>query len=90
MHQKQLPLPPSNTSLGALAHYCIYAEAKYFSPMNIHWGLFSDLTPENLDEFSENPEALKARRKLDKSVKRDLMATRAEFLFEQWLNALEV
>ncbi|MES2613985.1 MAG: methylenetetrahydrofolate--tRNA-(uracil(54)-C(5))-methyltransferase (FADH(2)-oxidizing) TrmFO [Bdellovibrionota bacterium] len=85
VHKKDLPLPPANTSLGALAHYCLFAEAKHFSPMNIHWGLFSDLTTEDIEKYSKNSHQLGNKKKLEKSVKRDFMASRAEFLFDGWL-----
>ena len=49
-----LPLPPMNTSLGCLARYCIYAEAKKFTPMNIHWGLFNELSHEDILKYSKN------------------------------------
>ena len=87
VHKKQLSLPPANTSLGALAHYCLFADAKHFSPMNIHWGLFSDLTLEDIEKYSSHPNANLGKKKLEKSLKRDLMASRAEFLFNEWIVA---
>lgn len=81
-YNRQLPTPPKNTSLGCLAHYCLETEAKSFSPMNIHWGLFSDLSEEDLKKYAD-PKFLLPK-KLDKSVRRELMACRSEDLFGQW------
>ena len=89
VNNKVLSLPPPNTSLGALAHYCLHAEAKFFSPMNIHWGLFSDLTAEEIEKFGQNKNINPKQKKLEKSVKRELMACRSEFLFEKWLEENE-
>ncbi len=86
VHNQNLPLPPANTSLGALAHFCLFTEAKYFSPMNINWGLFSDLSKEDIEKYSKNPEFDVGKKKLDKSLKRDLMASRAEELFDEWVS----
>ena len=82
--KKQLSLPPANTSLGCLARYCIYGEAKKFTPMNIHWGLFNELSKEDINKYSSHPEQVLKMKKIDKSVKRELMACRSEDLFQQW------
>lgn len=43
-YNKDLPLPPKETALGAmLAHITIEAEETSFQPMNINFGLFPDL-----------------------------------------------
>jgi methylenetetrahydrofolate--tRNA-(uracil-5-)-methyltransferase len=81
-YARQLATPPKNTSLGCLAHYCLETEAKSFSPMNIHWGLFSDLSEEDLKKYADPKFVLP--KKLDKSVRRELMACRSEDLFDQW------
>lgn len=82
---KLLTPPPTNTSLGCLARFCTDAEAKRFTPMNIHWGLFQELSTEDIKKFSSTPDALLKLKKLDKSVKRELMACRAEELFGKWM-----
>ena len=51
---KQLKIPPANTSLGSLARYCLYGEAKHFTPMNIHWGLFNELTEADIKKYTTN------------------------------------
>lgn len=81
-YQRDLKMPPKNTSLGCLAHYCLEAEVKSFSPMNIHWGLFSDLTEEEIRKYAA-PDFVMPK-KLDKSVKRELMSNRSEDFFNQW------
>lgn len=88
-HNRQLTMPPKNTSLGCLAHYCLETEAKSFSPMNIHWGLFSDLSEEDLKKYMDPPikladDSCAKPKKLDKSVRRELMACRSEDLFDHW------
>ncbi len=82
--QKMLPLPPMNTSLGCLARYCIYAEAKKFTPMNIHWGLFNELSHEDILKYSKNTEQVLKMKKIDKSTKREMLAARSEELFAHW------
>lgn len=75
-----LSLPPPNSALGALFRYIFFAEAKNFAPMNIHWGLFDALNPNDLLSV---PQAQKAK-KIDKSLKRDLLSQRARTEFSQW------
>lgn len=82
---RQLSIPPVNTSLGSLARYCIYSDGKRFTPMNIHWGLFNELDKNDIIKYSANPEQILKLKKLDKSMKRELMATRSEELFENWI-----
>lgn len=81
-HNKTLAMPPKNTSLGSLTHYCLETDAKSFSPMNIHWGLFSDLTEEDLGKYA--PPGFVLPKKLDKSLRREWMACRSEDLFNRW------
>ncbi|WP_022855035.1 methylenetetrahydrofolate--tRNA-(uracil(54)-C(5))-methyltransferase (FADH(2)-oxidizing) TrmFO [Thermodesulfobacterium thermophilum] len=40
---KPLLVPPKETAIGALVHYLVEANPKYFQPMNINWGLFPQL-----------------------------------------------
>lgn len=86
-------LPPRDTSMGCLVAHLRDGDPKHFSPMNIHWGLFSELTSEFLDT-QENifPELKDARKhkKLDKGLKRSLLATRSEALFEAWKKRFQV
>ena len=88
--KKQLSMPPANTSLGCLARYCIFGDGKRFTPMNIHWGLFNELSESDIRKYSSNPEHLLKLKKLDKSTKRELMAARSEELFENWLKEEEI
>ncbi|HAA84144.1 MAG: Methylenetetrahydrofolate--tRNA-(uracil-5-)-methyltransferase TrmFO [Thermodesulfobacterium commune] len=43
MKGKPLLVPPKETAIGALVHYLVEANPKYFQPMNINWGLFPQL-----------------------------------------------
>lgn len=38
--REPLLIPPKETAIGALVHYLVEANPKYFQPMNINWGLF--------------------------------------------------
>ena len=38
-----IPLPPSETALGALMHHITNADVKHFQPMNVNYGLFPEL-----------------------------------------------
>jgi methylenetetrahydrofolate--tRNA-(uracil-5-)-methyltransferase len=78
--QPELTIPPPSTALGALMRYIFFAEAKHFAPMNIHWGLFDALTEADTASI---PDSLK-NKKIDKSLKRDLLAKRAEKDFAIW------
>jgi methylenetetrahydrofolate--tRNA-(uracil-5-)-methyltransferase len=89
-----LPLPPADTSIGALARYVVHADPKHFTPMNIHWGLFGDLTEAQIeahagDEASLLPKARPEGRKpskIDKSLKRLLLSRRAAEHYDVWLS----
>ncbi|WP_158998463.1 methylenetetrahydrofolate--tRNA-(uracil(54)-C(5))-methyltransferase (FADH(2)-oxidizing) TrmFO [Pigmentibacter ruber] len=84
--QKTLSLPPANTSLGCLARFCIYSEPKKFTPMNIHWGLFNELSKDDIEKYSNNSEKVLKMKKIDKSTKREMLASRSEELFNDWWN----
>jgi hypothetical protein len=56
--------------------------------MNIHWGLFSELTDTCIAQFEEQHPDIKVPKtgkKLDKSLKRSILALRSETLFQAWL-----
>jgi len=38
-----VPVPPSETALGALMHHITNADARHFQPMNVNYGLFPEL-----------------------------------------------
>ncbi|MCA2959909.1 MAG: methylenetetrahydrofolate--tRNA-(uracil(54)-C(5))-methyltransferase (FADH(2)-oxidizing) TrmFO [Silvanigrellales bacterium] len=90
-----LDVPPADTSLGALARFVLFSEPKHFTPMNIHWGLFGDLTESDTARFAgeqasllpkANPNhPLRKPGKMDKSLKRLLLSRRAENDFSGWL-----
>jgi len=86
---ESLALPPANTSLGSLARHTLFAEAKHYTPMNIHWGLFDDLTPADIEAHVGDDavlaDTIKRGRKMDKSVKRLLLSRRASALSATWL-----
>jgi methylenetetrahydrofolate--tRNA-(uracil-5-)-methyltransferase len=79
-HKKGLAIPPAETSLGALMRYIFFAEAKHFVPMNIHWGLFDALDETTLQELPDSQK----KKKIDKSLKRDLLSQRARKHFASW------
>jgi len=82
-----LPLPPPDTALGCLVAHLRDSDVKHYCPMNIHWGLFSEMSQEFLaDQAKVIPElaAAKPNKKLDKGLKRSLLANRAEALFSAW------
>jgi methylenetetrahydrofolate--tRNA-(uracil-5-)-methyltransferase len=83
--KRALPLPPPSTALGALVRFLLHSAPKHFTPMNMHWGLFDELTPEQLAAYAP-PEALK-QRKLDKSTKRSVLSQRTVAAFQEWLSA---
>ena len=64
-----LPLPPADTSLGALSRYTVNVPQTSYTPMNIHWGLFSHIVSDI---------------KLEKSKRREIMSDRAKVLFDSW------
>jgi methylenetetrahydrofolate--tRNA-(uracil-5-)-methyltransferase len=80
-HKTELALPPAHTSLGALMRYIFFAEAKHFVPMNIHWGLFDALDETILQELPDSQK----KKKIDKSLKRDLLSQRARKHFASWI-----
>lgn len=80
-----LELPPANTPMGALVRYCIESDPKHFTPMNIHWGLFANLSTEDIEKYKTPQMKSLNQRKLDKSEKRELLSLRAKDLFQQWL-----
>lgn len=43
VHGHPVPVPPPETALGALMHHITNADAKHFQPMNVNYGLFSEL-----------------------------------------------
>lgn len=91
LREKEFNLPPPDTALGCLVAHLRDADAKHYSPMNIHWGLFSELKEEFLDEQEKYLPELKTARngkKLEKGLKRSLLATRSEALFKVWRNGL--
>lgn len=80
-------LPPTDTAYGCLIAHLSLSDPEHYCPMNIHWGLFSELKPEyilNKSELYPEIKSLKANKKLDKGLKRSLLADRAEELFAQW------
>lgn len=81
---KEFTLPPANTSLGSLVRYCLFAPAEHFTPMNIHWGLFDELSASDLERLGTPPPQTK-KQKLDKSTKRSLLSERARQAFDAWL-----
>jgi methylenetetrahydrofolate--tRNA-(uracil-5-)-methyltransferase len=85
VHGRSLALPPPTTALGALVRFLLHSAPKHFTPMNMHWGLFDELSPENLAAYAP-PEALK-QRKLDKSTRRSVLSQRTVAAFREWVSA---
>ena len=75
------PLPPRTTAMGALlGHITGGAEAETFQPMNVNFGLFPELGPEDLERNS--------RGRIPKGRERKLgYSRRAMRDFEAWLAA---
>lgn len=85
---EDLNLPPADTALGCLVAHLRSSDPKHYTPMNIHWGLYSDVSEEWIAQHEKHyPEIIiqKTKKKLDKSVKRSILALRSETLFENWL-----
>lgn len=40
---KNLPMPPQSTAMGALLHHLLSGDPESYQPMNVNFGLFSDL-----------------------------------------------
>lgn len=74
--------PPHQTALGALLRYALASDPKHFSPMNIHWGLFDALSEEDMEELAPDTPR---NRKIDKSLKRHILACRADKRFAHWM-----
>lgn len=82
-----LELPPTDTALGCLVAHLRSSDPKNYCPMNIHWGLFSELTDTCIAQFEEQHPDIKVPKtgkKLDKSLKRSILALRSERLFQEW------
>jgi methylenetetrahydrofolate--tRNA-(uracil-5-)-methyltransferase len=89
----QLELPPVDTALGCLVAHLRDSDPARYCPMNIHWGLFSAPSDDDLSKSEtlypelQNP---KSRKKLDKGLKRSILADRSERLFRDWLRRTEL
>jgi methylenetetrahydrofolate--tRNA-(uracil-5-)-methyltransferase len=82
-NDKMIALPPPTTAIGSLARYVLKGDAKHFTPMNVHWGLVDELSETDVQKFGA--ELVKGnRKKLDKSIKRAILAARAQHDFEKW------
>lgn len=79
----KLTLPPKDTALGSLCHYLLYSEAKFFSPVNIHWGLIEALEKKDIYKFLDKDKE-KTPRKFFKSLKREALFNRACESFKAW------
>lgn len=93
LSQIDFSLPPANTALGVLVRHVLQTEPKHYSPMNIHWGLFDELSASDVNEFwpegqatlnVANPVATPPK-KLDKTARRILLSVRAKHAFEHWM-----
>ncbi len=81
-------LPPPDTALGCLVAHLRGSDPKHYCPMNIHWGLYSELSEEWLAKHEATFPAVEIQRnkkKLDKSLKRSILALRSETLFSEWI-----
>ncbi|MEY4064486.1 MAG: hypothetical protein RIR26_694 [Pseudomonadota bacterium] len=88
---RTLELPPHDTAMGCLVSHLKDSDPKHYCPMNIHWGLFSELTESFLaDKSAAFPEINlpQNKKKLEKGLKRSLLATRSEELFRSWLTRI--
>jgi methylenetetrahydrofolate--tRNA-(uracil-5-)-methyltransferase len=88
-----LELPPADTAIGCLVAHLRDSDPARYCPMNIHWGLFTAPTDEDLSKSEarypelQNPKSCK---KLDKGLKRSILADRSENLFADWLKRTEL
>ena len=88
-----LELPPVDTAMGCLVAHLRDSDPARYCPMNIHWGLFTALTDGDLSKSETRYPELsnpKSRKKLDKGLKRSILADRAEILFSHWLQRSEL
>lgn len=69
---RELPLPPSTTSLGAMLHHVLDTSVPEFQPSNVHFGLFAPLI---------RPEGAKKQGKADRKA---AMAERARPELADW------
>lgn len=94
-----LEMPPADTSLGSLARFVLFSEPKHFSPMNIHWGLFGELSEHDVQRYAGEQAELvpkvspghpsKKPEKIDKSLKRLLLSRRAEHHYSIWISQVK-
>jgi methylenetetrahydrofolate--tRNA-(uracil-5-)-methyltransferase len=68
--------PPRETAHGALIAHLMEAEVKHFQPMNVNYGLFPALAPEDLRSSEPPPPGKRKRRKLPKREKNEKLAQR--------------
>lgn len=70
--------PPAETAHGALLRHLQNANAKHFQPMNVNYGLFPPLSPEELQvEAKPGDTGGRRRKKLPKREKNEKLAARA-------------
>lgn len=83
-NNKDYPLPPENTAVGALlAHITIGANSQTFQPMNINFGLFPVPDEEYLRPLQPNGKRKKLKGKDRKKVYTDI----ADSSLRKWINA---
>ncbi len=69
--------PPAETAHGALLRHLQNADAKHFQPMNVNYGLFPPLSPEELRAPVTHGGGGRRRKKLPKREKNQKLAERA-------------
>ncbi|MEN9826758.1 MAG: tRNA (uracil-5-)-methyltransferase [Pseudomonadota bacterium] len=87
IQKRDFILPPKDTAIGCLVAHLRDSLPEHYCPMNIHWGLFSEITASDLEvSRGKYPEleTLKPGKKLDKGLKRSILADRSEKLFKDW------
>jgi len=74
---QQQESPPRESAHGALIAHLMEAEVKHFQPMNVNYGLFPPLGPEDLQSANDaKPGGGRKRRKLPKREKNEKLAQR--------------
>jgi methylenetetrahydrofolate--tRNA-(uracil-5-)-methyltransferase len=74
---QQQESPPRESAHGALIAHLMEAEVKHFQPMNVNYGLFPALGPEDLQSADDaKADGRRKRRKLPKREKNEKLAQR--------------
>jgi methylenetetrahydrofolate--tRNA-(uracil-5-)-methyltransferase len=79
---RPLGAPPRTTAIGALAHYVSHADARYYQPTNITFGIIEPIDDRQLPR----PKAPDGRRMTKKEARKHALSDRALGDLETWLH----